>query len=98
MPAIVKAFQDDLPPRTIAPLRISAARNEREPLQLAIRSGRDASQVRVEVDPPRGPKNARLGDWEINVVGYVPIDVASAYFSHVGAAWRRTIPNDVGHQ
>ena len=95
MPAIVKVFQDDLPPRIIAPLRISAARNEREPLQLAVRSGRDASQSRVEVDPPRGPRNARLGDWEINVVGYVPIDVASAYFFQSTSAWRRAIPNDV---
>ena len=51
--------------------------------------------MRVEVDPPRGPKNARLTDWEINVVGYVPIDAASAYFSQVAAAWRRAIPNDV---
>jgi hypothetical protein len=93
MPAVIKAFQDDLPPRAVAPLRISAARNEREPLQLAVRTGRDVSQVRVEVDPPRGPKNTKLTDWEINVVGYVPIDYASAYYSHLtGAAWRRMIP------
>jgi uncharacterized protein YjbJ (UPF0337 family) len=94
---VIKAFQDDLPPRAAAPLRISAARNEREPLQLAVRAGRDVSQVRVEVDAPRGPKNVKLADWEINVVGYVPIDYASAYYAYyshlTGAAWRRMIPN-----
>ncbi len=75
-------------------MRVSAARNEQEPLQLAIRAGRNVPGVRVEVDPPRGPKNAKLGDPEINVVGYVPIDYPSAYYSQsTGAEWRRMIPS-----
>ena len=94
VPAVVKVFQDDLPPRT------SAAADQRRPQRTgaaAIGHPQRAGCRRgcLEVDPPRGPKNARLGDWEINVVGYVPIDVASAYFSQVTAAWRRAIPNDV---
>jgi hypothetical protein len=92
VPAVVKVFQDDPPPHKDAPARISAARNEREPLQVAIRSGRTVSGVRVEVDPPLGPNGAKLGDLEVNVVGYVPIDYATNYYQSKTPAWHRKIP------
>ncbi len=49
----VKVFLDD-PLETAAWCEISAARNEREVLQLAVRSGRQIERVRVEVDRPVG--------------------------------------------
>jgi hypothetical protein len=93
VPAVVKVFEADQRPHAAAALRITAARNEQEPLQLAIRAGRRVPGARVEVDPPRGPNGAKLGDVEINVVGYVPIDYPTAYYSQMsGTAWRRMIP------
>ena len=94
VPAVVKVFEADRRPRAGEALRVTAAGNEQEPLQLAIRAGRHVPGVRVEVDPPRGPKGAKLSDVEINVVGYVPIDYPTAYYSQMsGTAWRRMIPS-----
>ncbi len=40
VPAVVKVFEADQRPHAAAALRLTAARNEQEPLQLAIRAGR----------------------------------------------------------
>jgi hypothetical protein len=96
VPAIVKVFPDDAPPPKVAPAGISAARNEKEPLQLAIRSGKAMRGVRVEVDPPAGPNGARLNDLEINVVGYVPIDHPTSYYQSQTPAWHRKYPRGGG--
>ena len=93
VPAIVKVFKEDVPPRETAPLRISMAKNEREPLQIAIRSPRAIGKVRVEVVPPTNKKGARLGQFTINVVGYVPIDHPSGYYSSTSPPWHRKFPN-----
>ena len=93
VPAVAKVFKEDSLPRDVGPLRISAARNEQEPLQLAIRSGRAISGVRVDVDPPVGPGGAKLSDLEVNVVGYVPIDYPTNYYQCKAPAWHRKIPN-----
>jgi len=53
--AVVKVFQDDPPPTrqgTAAP-RITVARNEKEPLQIAVRSPKAVKGVQVVVDPPQ---------------------------------------------
>ena len=76
--AVVKVFPDEPAPRAARPARIACARNEKEPLQLAIRSPRDLQDVRIEVDPITGPGGARLSEVEVNVVGYVPIDHPTA--------------------
>lgn len=94
--AVVKVFQDDMPPREIAAARISAARNEREPLQLAVRSPRALRQVTVEVDAPTSADGATLTDSEIAVVGYVPIDHQTAYYSDDSPAWHRKYPTTPG--
>lgn len=92
VPAIVKTFREDPAPRNAEPICIRAARNEKEPLQLAIRSGRAISGLRMEVDPPLGPGGAKLADLELSVVGYVPIDYPTNYYQSKSPAWHRKIP------
>ncbi len=94
--ALVKVFQDDPPPADPAPARLTAARNEREPLQLAIRSPQALADVRVEIDPPAGPQGARLEDLTVAVVGYVPIDNPSSYYSSDSPAYYRKYPTGSG--
>jgi len=94
--AIVKVFQDDAPPRAIPPAHISAARNEKEPLQLALRSPQALRQVRVEVDPPAHAQGAQLAEVEVGVVGYVPIDHKTNYYSTDSPAWHRKYPTSPG--
>jgi hypothetical protein len=94
--AVVKVFPDELAPRAARPARIACARNEKEPLQLAIRSPRDLQDVRIEVDPITGPGGARLSEVEVNVVGYVPIDHPTSYYQSQTPAWHRKIPLQPG--
>lgn len=63
VPAVVKVFEDDVPPDDAAPLALATARNEQEPLQLAIRGGRSMGQVRVEVEPPSSTWK-HVPDWD----------------------------------
>jgi len=97
--AVVKVFRDDVPPTEpapgkVLPARLTAARNEVEPLQLAVRSpvAVRGVGVRVEVDPPKGPGGAVLDDFETGVVGYVPIDHATSYYRSESPAWHRKFP------
>jgi hypothetical protein len=92
VPAIVKVFKEDVPPRKISPFKISMARNEREPLQIAIRSPRAIGKVRIQVVPPTNKKGEKLGQFTINVVGYVPIDHPSGYYSSTTPPWHRKFP------
>lgn len=96
IPAVVKVFQEDPPGRDPGEARITAARNEQEPLQLAIRGGKAIRGVKVEIVAPKGPQGATLGQLEINVVGYVPIDYPTNYYQSRTAAWRRKIPAQPG--
>jgi len=93
VPAVVKVFREDPVARNTGPAQISVARNEKEPLQLAVRSARALGGVRVAVDPPVGPNGAKLDDVEVNVVGYVPIDYATNYYRADTADWQRKIPS-----
>ena len=96
--AIVKVFRDDPAPQKPAPARLTAARNEAEPLQLAVRSpwAVRGVGVRVEVDPPKGPGGAVLDDIETAVVGYVPIDHPTSYYRSESPAWHRKVPQSPG--
>ncbi len=105
--AVVKVFPDDAPPRTVysgagaaaaapAPVRLYAARNEDEPLQLAVRSPRALTDVRVEVTPPTTAGGERLGAPAVGVVGYVPIDYKTSYYSTDSPAWHRKFPTGAG--
>ena len=94
--AVVKVFQDDPPPREAAPARITAAGNEREPLQLAIRSAKTITGLTAEVDPPTNAQGAKLTDLQVEVVGYVPIDHTTSYYSSTSPAWHRKYPTSPG--
>jgi len=96
VPAVVKVFPDDPAPRVARPARISAARNESEPLQLAVRSARALGGVRIEVDPPTGANGAKLDELEVNVVGYVPIDHPTSYYHSESPPWHRKVPTQPG--
>ncbi len=92
VPAVEKVFPDTPAPREAGPARIAAARNEAEPVQLALRSGRAIGDVRVEVDPPAGPGGATIEDVEVRVVGYVPIDYPTSYYQSQAPGWHRLRP------
>jgi len=92
VPAVVKVFRDDPAPQDVPPAAVSLARNEKEPLQLAIRSGRAHAGVRIEVDPPENEQGTTLDAVEVNLVGYVPIDHATSYYRAVTPAWHRKYP------
>lgn len=96
VPAVVKVFQDDVPPNEPKPIKISAARNEQEPIQLAVRSSREIRGVQVELDPLVGPNGLRLSDPEVTIVGYVPIDHPTSYYSSNSPAWHRKAPTARG--
>ena len=85
--AIRKVFRDDFAPEAPSPARITLARNEKEPLQLAVRATNDIDDVTVECGPLAGPGGAVLDDVEIAVVGYVPIDYPTAYYQSRSPAW-----------
>ncbi|MBN1417617.1 MAG: DUF4091 domain-containing protein [Planctomycetes bacterium] len=91
--AIVKVFRDDVPPAEIALARIAAARNEREALQLAVRSAEARRGIRVQVTPPARAAAGSLRDIDVGVIGYVPIDCPSNYYRTDVPAYRRKIPS-----
>ena len=90
--AVVKVLPDDPVPVSPSLAEISLARNEKEPLQLAVRSGRSVGRVKVEISPLVGTNGARLEDVLVGVVGYVPIDHASSYYSSDTPVWHRKFP------
>ena len=52
--------------------------------------------MRVELDPPAHAGGARLNDFEIAVVGYVPVDHKTSYFNSTAPRWHRRYPTDPG--
>jgi hypothetical protein len=92
VPAVVKVFPDDGPPAASSPARITTARNEREPLQLALQSARALSGLKISAAPPVGPGGATLADVQVGVVGYVPIDHPTNYYQSKTPAWHRKYP------
>ena len=93
---VVKVFQEDVPPAEVAPARISSARNEKEPLQLAVRAATALGKVSVEVAAPANAAGAELTDVEVGVVGYVPMDHKTSYYSTDSPAWHRKYPTASG--
>ena len=91
--AIQKVFADDFLPAKTTPAKISLARNEKEPLQIAVRSTLAMDGVRVVVDPPVGPNGATLDDIDVGVVGYVPVDYPTGYYHTRTDRWRVKYPN-----
>ena len=93
---VIKVFREDLPPETTAPFAVHLARNEQEPLQIALRSSQPSAEVGIVVDAPRHASGARLAAPEIGVVGYVPIDHKTSYYRSETPAWHRKTPQRGG--
>jgi len=89
---IVKVFQDDIPQDLPAELKVQLARNEKEPLQICLRSTKILKNLEIKVDTPRNASGDKLENVRIDRVGYVPVDVATNYFSSSLPPWRRIIP------
>jgi hypothetical protein len=94
--AIVKVFREDVPPATAPSARLTTACNEREPLQIAVRSPQAVKDIRISVDPPTNAAGAKLGDVSVGVLGYVPIDHKTNYYSIKSPAWHRKFPTTEG--
>ena len=94
---VVKVFHEDLPPSSVESLLISAAKNEKEPLQIALRSSNDYSNIRVEVTNPVNSEGRKLDQVSVNLVGYVPIDYPSNYYEKKVPYWFLKFPSeDIG--
>jgi hypothetical protein len=89
---IIKVFREDLPPEEIASVRITAAQNETEPLQLALRSPQDCSKMRVEVTQPVNSGGQKLNQVTVSIVGYVPVDYPSNYYEKKVPYWYLKYP------
>ncbi len=94
--SIVKVFRDDPAPAQVPPARVTAAGNEAEPLQVALRAPEALTGVRVEVDAPTSDGGQHLPTPEVAAVGYVPIDHATSYYSSDAPDWRRRVPTAPG--
>ncbi len=94
--AIKKVFQEDTPPAKISPAQITVAGNEYEPLQIALRSPAALKQVKAVVTLPQDKAGYKLSNVEIGVVGYVPIDHATSYYSSTTPMWYRKYPTTLG--
>ncbi len=105
---IVKVFKETLPTDK-RELSIHMARNESEPLQLALRSGRDYNNLEIRVSPPVlhsgtifgrffstlfAPKTLKTIDKiTIGRVDYVPIDTKSSYSNFNTPEWEFKFPS-----
>lgn len=93
---IVKVFREDAPPEKAVAAEIAMARNESEPIQIALRAAAATRNVTVEAGAPAGKDGIRLPDPTVHVVGYVPIDHPTSYFRSDTEAWRRKFPTTPG--
>jgi len=88
---LVKVFRENTPQKQLTSIRTDAAGNEYEPIQLAIRGRKPLRNIRVDVTPLRCDGRS-LPPVQVHRVGYVPVDVPSAYYQSKLPAWYRLIP------
>ncbi|MDR2117046.1 MAG: DUF4091 domain-containing protein [Planctomycetaceae bacterium] len=104
VPAVVKVFPQTIPSqnKSVPELfYLEAARNEKEPIQLALRS-RTVQKLQIRVTPPQHLvfrdtsevpyADFVLSNFEINIAGYVPVDYPSNYYASKTKKWYRKIP------
>ncbi len=89
---VVKIFHEDIPPSRFESLSTSSAKNETEPLQIALRSNKDYSNFRVEITKPVNSEGHKLDQISVNIVGYVPIDYPSNYYEKKVPFWYLKFP------
>jgi hypothetical protein len=92
VPSIVKVFREDAPVLDRQSAQVSAAKGEWEAVQLAVRSGTALPEVQVEVIPPCHSSQEKLEQFDVAVVGYVPIDYPTNYYRFDGPEWYRKLP------
>ena len=73
-----------------AAFAVSLARNETEPLQLAVRTARAVADLKAQVELP-APLKAEVGR-----VRHVPVDHPTAYYSCTTPAWELRYPRNGG--
>ena len=76
----------------LSTVEVFLARNEQEAVQLAVRAGRTWKKVQVEVDPPRRAEGQTLPPPEVALVGYVPVDWPTNYYTSTTPRWHRKVP------
>jgi hypothetical protein len=92
---LVKVFQEDPFVKESNEVGINIARNEKEPIQLAIRSPFPLVDILVTVQLPENAEGEKL-DVSVHRVGYVPIDHPSSYYNTNLPSWRRAFPTSAG--
>ena len=88
---VVKVFRETSV-RDGGAFAVSLARNETEPLQLAVRSPRAIGRLEVEVTPPATADGRGRLTVETGVVGYVPVDYATSYYNSTTPKWELKYP------
>ncbi|MFW6161703.1 MAG: glycoside hydrolase domain-containing protein [Planctomycetota bacterium] len=88
---LVKVFPEDMPGKPVTRIELSAARNECEVFQIALRAMEDLRDVTVTVAPPRHRDGATL-PVGLRRVGYVPIDHPTNYYRTNVESWYRKRP------
>ncbi len=89
---LVKVFPDTLPESAPQAIELLMARNEYEPVQLALRSNRPIAKLTVTVTPLRNERGETLPSPELWRVGYVPVDFPSGYYASALPFWYRHRP------
>jgi len=93
---LVKVFPETLPEPAPKSISVVMARNEHEPIQIALRSDAEVRQVRVEVTELRSADGQILPPPQVYRVGYVPVDHPSGYFRSDLPFWYRHVPKGQG--
>ena len=89
---VVKVFRETAVRDAAGPFAVALARNETEPLQLAVRAPQAVGRLEVEVTPPKGKSGQGGIAVETGVVGYVPVDFATAYYNATKPKWELLYP------
>ena len=91
---LVKVFPDTPPQAQAKTIYVELARNEYEPVQLAVRGrfGAANPRVQVAVSTLRNADGAALPPVKVERVGFVPVDHPSAYYSTDVPDWCRKVP------
>ena len=88
---VVKVFRETpVEEAAGAAFAVSLARNETEPLQLAVRTARAVADLKAQVELP-APLKAEVGR-----VRHVPVDHPTAYYSCTTPAWELRYPRNGG--
>jgi hypothetical protein len=93
---IIKVFREDIPPGSIPEASISAARNETEPLQIALRSERIYKNIKIKIIAPQNKSGEKLDSVKAFLVGYVPVDYPSNYYEKKVPYWYLKYPDEPG--